>query len=611
MVYLGLIVLLAAFACVYFQFLPKLYIRVGVAYVLMDIGARIIKSESAMSQIAFPAKMAFSEWVSKPAVIASGLAHLVLLATFFYCIRVVVNAIKAWRGKTSSKTLGQSASHAQENGDCRKLFPVRKPRHGFDAVFGMSELKKSLGNISHEIGKNGKNGVLLYGDPGNGKTFIAEAWAKEMGLNFLEIRWPEVASKWVNQTSEQVKAAFQAATMQKPCMIFFDEAESMLRDRASMGRSDGTSEVPQTVDAFLTLLNDYHDSKRSGIVIVAATNFPEQLDQAAFREGRFDFKKEIPSPDAPAREMLIQHSLRKGFALEPSAGAKIAPKWEGFSVARIREVTDRACAMAKETGVRQIGVAELKTALRDVQGALGHSLPESTPSLDALHFDAPLQADLNQLATHMMDAEYASDLGAALPRGILFYGPPGVGKTAVAKALAKSTQWAFLGTTGQALQSAPDEMDKLLSKAANLRPCIVFIDEADDIIQDRALNPYGKQATNKLLAAMEGTKPLHDVLFVAATNFRESLDAAAVRDGRFGEHFEFTLPSSATLEQIVRGFMVEKSKAPWAKDFDPVAAAKILDGFAPSDARGRLQKAINRAVANRENITLADLAAVR
>jgi len=505
----------------------------------------------------------------------------------------------------------QNAYNAYDYVNPVAKYPARDPRYGFEKVFGMADLKAKLDNISHEIGENGKNGVLLYGDPGNGKTFIAEAWAKEMGLKFLEARWPELASKWINQTAEQVKLIFESAKQQRPCLIFLDEADAMLLDRASMEHGTSTEiQAKQIVDVFLMLLHDCHDFKQSGVVIVAATNFPDQLDQAAFREKRFDFKLSIDPPDGPAREKLMQSSLRPGFSFEPEVIAMVSPRWEGFSVARIMEVTDRACRMAQDLGTHRIGLTTLKAALRDVQGQLGHRLPENTSTLDELHFDENLRTGLKQLALHMANAEDSAAQDATLPRGVLFYGPPGTGKTAVAKALSMSAGWAFLATTGQALQSAPDEMDKLLSKASNLRPCIVFIDEADDIIQDRALNPYGKQATNKLLAAMEGTKPLHDVLFVAATNFRESLDAAAVRDGRFGEHFEFTLPSFATLEQIVRGFMAEKRKAPWAKDFDPVAAAKILEGYAPSDARGRLQKAINRAVANRENITLADLAAV-
>lgn len=497
----------------------------------------------------------------------------------------------------------------------------RAPKIGFNDVVGMLELKAKLNKQADEIFQNGKNGILFHGAPGNGKTMMAEAFAGELQrrmtgnskVAFMSVSMATLASRWINQTTEQLNNLFAQASMAAQqngyCVLFLDEIDSILVSREHI--SSGDSEVTQQVNAMLTLLVNYRDIKTHGILIIGATNHLDKLDSAAIREGRFDFKTEITPPDEEAR-IAILTAKAKAAPLPLEVAKRAAGRWEGFGVARLAHVGEQAAKLASSGARNEVSFDDLMAALRDAQGCKGLNLPENTASLDELHFDEELTSSLKGLARRMTKIAEIEAMGGSVPRGVLFFGPPGTGKTAVAKALAKSSGWAFLSTTGQRLMNDTNEFDRLITKASDLRPCIVFIDEADDILADRATNPHGKSATNNLLALMDGDRALKDVMFVAATNFEDALDAAAVRGGRFAEHYEFRRPTEDALVSIIRAFMASKANAPWSPEFTPEAAAAILKDFSPADAKDRMQKAINRVVANlgEEKIALADLEAV-
>lgn len=500
-------------------------------------------------------------------------------------------------------------------------FDSRSPSKDFADVDGMHDLKTQLLSQANEIMGGNKNGILFHGAPGNGKTMIAEAFAGEINkllpkkkkAVFMPVSMAAMASRWMNQTTEQLNDLFtQAHALAEKngaCILFIDEIDSLLVSRESANHI--SSEVTQQVTAMLTLLVDNRDFTQSGIIIVAATNYLDNLDAAAIREGRFDFKTEIKAPDFEARTSLLINTALAA-KLSRSVAERAAIRWEGFGVARIRHVGELAAKMAAAAGRDEVTFDDLMAALRDAQGCKGSNLPENTASLDQLSFDLELTERLKQLSRRMTKIADIEAIGGTVPKGVLFYGPPGTGKTAVAKALAISSGWAFQSTTGQKLINDSNEFDKLITKASDLRPCIVFIDEADDILADRSNNPHSKSATNNLLALMDGDRALKDVLFVAATNFEDSLDAAAVRGGRFAEHFEFKRPDENALVSILRSFMNEKSSAPWSADFTPDAAANILNGLSPADAKDRVQKAINRVVSKLDGsqITLEDLRAI-
>ena len=529
------------------------------------------------------------------------------MAICYLAYRFIIAPIWLWL--SGKRKVRQPANETGAKSNDVRAYESNRARYSFKDVMGMEDLKKKLREAAFAIKSDGKNGILLSGDPGNGKSFIAEALAGELDLPFIPIAYGDVASKWINQTTEQVVAVFDSALRAAPCLLFLDEIDSLIKDRNST--SGGNAEQMQITNAILTKLVDL---RGSGVIIVAATNYLDLLDRAAIREGRFDFKIEVSPPDYDARLGLLSVYLGKGLTYADGVRERIARRWEGFSNARIRTVVEVVSKEARKMDRREVSLSEVMEALREVQGSAGNRLPEGTKSIEEMSFPEKDKEDLQALAHRMIHIDEVESVRGSVPKGVLFFGAPGTGKTATAKALAKSSGWAFLPTTGQELLYSADKVAETLKKANDLRPCIVFIDEADDILQDRSFNPQSKAGTNNLLASMDGVTARHDVMFIAATNYPETLDTAAMR--RFPERFEFRLPDEATMKGLVSGWMKSKSSTPFASDFTPDAAARLLMGLSPSDAYDSLQKAINLALSRMGgsssiSVGLNDLTAAR
>jgi len=295
---------------------------------------------------------------------------------------------------------------------------------------------------------------------------------------------------------------------------------------------------------------------------------------------------------------------------------RLVRRWEGFSVARIKAAAEMMYKQSKKTGKTVLNSDDAMVALREVQGSLGYSLPEDAMYIKDMRFNEDDRKKLMSLAFRMKNIDKIEELGGKLPKGVLLSGPPGTGKTAAAKALAKTSGWAFLSTSGEELVKSQKAMDKMITSARDLRPCIVFIDECDTLLQLRQNNPYGSDATNKMLAILDGVVPLHDVVFVAATNFAETLDSAAVRGGRFSETFVFRLPEQEVVLKLVNDWMTSKKGTPFSAEFTADAVSKLLYGLAPADIQDKMQQAVNAAVGRivsrdgREEVILEDLLAI-
>ncbi|MCO5401656.1 AAA family ATPase [Ralstonia soli] len=432
---------------------------------------------------------------------------------------------------------------------------IHWPRLKLENVAGMKETKQRLRRSVSEIldAQQGqgipRNGILLFGEPGNGKSLLAEALAGEFSLPILSISFGDVASKWINETPQKIRAVFDAAREISPCVLFIDEIDSLLKPR------DGTASAhSMDRDVVNTMLTEIVGLRTTPIVFVAATNFLEQLDAAAIREGRFDFKIEIPPPDLAARISLLTHSI--GTCLGPDAVDKdtihaLAERWDGFSAARLRALGKQLQEMqAEDKFSGKVSFAVGRQAMRFLQGRGGHLPPDVKP-IEQIIMPGESRHALDDLADRLVNADRLESLGASLPTGLLFYGPPGTGKTQAAMALARASEYAFLQIDGADIIGRPDAWDRLIREARDLRPAIVFIDEADDVLADRRHSGYAT-LTNKILTTLDGARGrLRDVVFIAATNHYDRLDQAALRSGRYGMKVRFDIPSGADLDAYV------------------------------------------------------------
>lgn len=631
------------YGVIFYIVLPSIFCLTILSYYAGIYGAAVITATIALwlvaakkaylylrENLAWPAitnmvALALSAWLLSffSAAIASRLVA--LLAVFQIAAYIV--AIFFFKKKTSTQSRVRTCASGPQNGGdmeydeqfylreeqkliARENIDTHKPSRNFQnkaelskvnfkSITGMDALKERLHTAFNEMfmavttkGADKKNGLLLYGEPGNGKTFFAEALAGHIGWPIIKCTFGDVNSRWVGETTENVVQVFNDAMEQAPCVLFIDEIDALLVKRDQITQAE--SETGKTVNAILTKLVEIREHR---VLVVAATNFIDRLDSAAIREGRFDYKIEVPPPDLAARKGLLLNELKKHApAANPDQDAidRIARRWEGFSVARIKGVAYEAAKIAK-AGKRDVDFDCLMTALRTVQGSLGERLPENAKTIDQMRFDDDVRTTLNGLAVRMRDIDEIERMGGSVPSGVLFYGPPGTGKTATVRALAKTSGWALLTTSGKDLSASEGEIDRIYTTARNIRPCIVFIDEADDILADRQTS-WNKSMTNKLLSVIDGAGgKSHDILWVAATNHPESIDSAALRGGRFTEKIEFRLPSVKVVEEFVRAWD-EKNPAKLDSVLTHEHIASLLHGQAIANIEAIMQAAVNNMI---------------
>lgn len=480
------------------------------------------------------------------------------------------------------------------------IYAARKATRTFNEIAGMGELKAKLSKAGKEIiTKTGeRNGILLSGEPGNGKTSMAEALAGELKLPIIDVAIGNFQSMWVGETTQNVMKVFDDAEAQAPCVLFIDEIEAILVDR-SKGSSSGNEESAKTVSAMLKRIVDLRNKK---VILMAATNFVDQLDPASIREGRFDYKIEVLPPNYEARKFLLLNGLKSVNSLIDISGLeRAAHRWEGFSVSRIRAVVNEVLDQHKDKKITQVGFDELAMALRNLSSTKGDRIPENALTIEQLVLVPEMRNRLSKLANRMVNIDEIEAMGGSVPSGVLFYGPAGTGKTVGAMALAKASNWAFIKTSGHDLLFNPKKIDDIMRLAKDIRPCIIFIDEADDVLADRRSSMISKDVTNKLLTVMDGAGgKTKDILFVAATNAPDLIDDAMLRGGRFTEKVGFEVPSDIALAEYMTNW-IARTKAPLADDFNPSAVVQALSGQSLANVGEILQSAVNEAISTGDN----------
>lgn len=477
-----------------------------------------------------------------------------------------------------------------------------------DDFIGMDDLQLKVREATHSITKGWKdysagiadsikspNGILLTGDPGNGKTFIAEIIAGYYQLPFFNMVITDFSSQWVGESNKALAVAFEFVKHNSPCVLFIDELDSFVSSRSSRGSGTADQQYVQMVNTFLTELVEI---RKFPVIVVAASNHVDKIDPAVAREGRFDFKIHVENPDHEARTHLLMTSLARtvpGAEIDAAEVKAAAKKFNGFNAKRVIAIGERVPNVLRKLKTNVVGRDVLIAALRDIQGTKGR-IPEDALALDQIVLTSDTREQVENLLTDFKMVDRLDEFGGDIVRGVLFYGPPGTGKTTVAKTIAKESGWAFLSTTGPDLAADPKLLEEIYSKAKSLRPSVIFIDEADQVLRDRTRSHYA-ELTNKLLTIMEGVDdPVKDVVFIAATNHPDEIDAALLRTGRFTGKVEFDNPGDKELETLVRLWVEKRKKKVRIENFENVIAMLKEGGFSQANAQGLLQTALNNAI---------------
>jgi transitional endoplasmic reticulum ATPase len=479
----------------------------------------------------------------------------------------------------------------------------------------MIELPMKSPELFKRLGITPPKGVLLMGPPGTGKTLIAQAVANESGANFKVINGPEIMSKFYGESEQKLRETFEEAEKNAPSIIFIDELDSIAPKRAEV-----TGEVERRVVAQLLALMDGL-AGRGQVIVIGATNRPDDIDEALRRPGRFDREIIIGVPDKKGRLEILQiHTrampLEEGLNLE-----KLASVTHGFVGADLSALSREAAMHALRRVLPHVDPdtgdipADVLSNLFVTQADFDMALTEISPSAlrevlvekpnirwDDIGGLAKVKLQLREaVEAPMKYPEVFEGMGIRAPKGVLLFGPPGTGKTLLAKAVATESEANFISVRGpEVFNKYVGESEKAVreffKKARQVAPCILFFDEIDAILGVRGMRDdtgVSQRIVNQFLAELDGMQSLQNVLVIGATNRADIVDPAALRPGRFDSVVFVPPPDRDARLEILK---VHTRKMPLATDVSLEKLADLTDGFSGADIENLVREAAMAAV---------------
>jgi transitional endoplasmic reticulum ATPase len=480
-----------------------------------------------------------------------------------------------------------------------------------DALREMVELPLRHPEIFQRLGVDPPKGVLLHGPPGTGKTRLARAVANESEARFFHIAGPEIMGSAYGESEKRLRELFEQAAEAAPSIIFIDEIDSIAPKRSQV-----TGEAEKRLVAQLLSLLDGIEP-RQNLVVIAATNRPEALDEALRRPGRLDREIVVGVPDeAGRREILGIHT--RGMPLAEDVDLdELARRTYGFVGADLAALTRESALEAVRRIMPRINLADeiiptevldaLSVELRDFDNALKRVQPSAmrevmveAPTVgwdDIGGLDEARDRLREGVELPLKHPEAFRRLGIRPARGFLLYGPPGTGKTLLAKATARESEANFIATKSSDLLSkwygeSEQQIARLFARARQVSPTVLFFDEIDSLVPARGGGFGEPQVTervvNTILAEMDGLEELHNVVVIGASNRPSLIDPALLRPGRFDELIYVGPPDVAGRRRILT---IHTSGMPLAKDVDLDSLAQRTELFTGADLEDLVRRA--------------------
>jgi len=500
----------------------------------------------------------------------------------------------------------------EDVGGCRKQMAL---------IREMIELPLRHPTLFKTLGVKPPRGVLLHGPPGSGKTLIARAVANETGAFFFLINGPEIMSKMAGESEKNLRAAFEDAEKNAPAIIFIDEIDSIAPKRE---KTNGEVEK-RIVSQLLTLMDGL--KSRGQVIVIGATNRPNTIDNALRRFGRFDREIDIGVPDDIGRmEILRIHTrnmkLDKDIDIEEIAkdthgyvGADLAQLCSEAALQCIREKMD---LFDIEADTIDAAVLEsLAVTMDHFRHAMGSTNPstlrETIVEIPNVKWEdigglEEVKKNLQEMILYPIEhPEKFLKFGMQPSKGVLFYGPPGCGKTLLAKAVANECSANFISVKGPELltmwfgESEANVRD-IFDKARSSAPCVLFFDELDSVGTARGnslgdAGGAGDRVMNQMLTEIDGAGAKKNIFFIGATNRPDILDDALLRPGRLDQLIYIPLPDLPSRYAILKANL---RKSPIASDVDLNTIARYTEGFSGADLTEICQRASKSAI--RESI---------
>ncbi|NWW64895.1 NVL protein, partial [Ifrita kowaldi] len=521
----------------------------------------------------------------------------------------------------------------------------------------LKEICKMLLHIRHpevynHLGVVPPRGFLLHGPPGCGKTLLAQAIAGELELPMLKVAATEIVSGVSGESEQKLRELFEQAVSSAPCVLFIDEIDAITPKREVASKDMERRIVAQ----FLTCMDDLNNvAATTQVLVIGATNRPDSLDPALRRAGRFDREICLGIPDEGAREKILQTLCRKlklPESFEFHHLARLTPGYVGADLmALCREAamgTVNRVLITSEEQMRKHTRSEGNTA----EGSMGIGtdiLDELQRLLDLLKEQDPLpEEQLQKLCIEMNDfivalssvqpsakregfvtipdvtwadigaledvreeltmailapvrnPEQFKALGLTTPAGVLLAGPPGCGKTLLAKAVANESGLNFISVKGPELLNmyvgeSERAVRQVFQRARNSAPCVIFFDEVDALCPRRSDRESGAsvRVVNQLLTEMDGLENRQQVFIMAATNRPDIIDPAILRPGRLDKTLYVGLPPPQDRLAILKTITKDGTRPPLDSDvsLEEIAYSQHCDCYTGADLSALVREA--------------------
>ncbi len=480
----------------------------------------------------------------------------------------------------------------------------------------MVELPLRHPELFQRLGIEPPKGVLLHGPPGCGKTLLARAVANESEANFYSINGPEIMSKFYGESEARLREMFQKAQKNSPSIVFIDELDAIAPKREEV-----TGEVERRVVAQLLALMDGLEG-RGNLIVIGATNRPEALDPALRRPGRFDREIEIGVPDKQARHEIVQIHTRGMPLAEDVDLMKLSEMTHGYTGADVAALCRETAMKALRRYLPEINLEEerippsvlekMEVRMEDFLNAFREVTPtamrEVYIEVPAVHWiDIGGLEDVKEelreaVEWPLKNPDVFKRMGIRPPKGIMLYGPPGCGKTLLARAVATESEANFITIKGPEVFSkwvgeSEKAIREVFRKGRMAAPAVIFFDEFDSLVPRRGMGYSDSGVTERvisqLLTEMDGIITLEDVVVVAATNRPDIVDPAILRPGRFDRLIYVPEPAE---EARLKIFRIYTKGMPLSKEIDLAKLAAMTKSYSGADIEALCREAALNAL---------------
>ena len=453
------------------------------------------------------------------------------------------------------------------------------------------ELPLKHPEIFSRLGIDPPKGLLLVGPPGTGKTLLARAIAQECGVNFILVNGPEIVRKFYGESEALLREIFQNASDKQPSILFIDEIDAVAPKR---DRVHGEVEK-RIVGQLLALMDGLKD--RGKVIVLAATNMPNSIDPALRRPGRFDKEIVLDAPNIMARKEILEIHTR-GMPLDENVnleeisnitsgfvGADLEMLCKDAALISVQKLTDKESVNYDLLDSIKVSNANFIEAVNGIEPSAIREIFVETPKVkwDEIGGLEDLKDILQMVVINPIKN---NEFREKMPKGIMLYGPPGSGKTMLAKALANLSGMNFISIKGPELVSkylgeSEEKLKDFFNKARQVSPSILFIDEIDTIcLEESSYNSNTHRLTSQLLLEMDGFKDLNNVVVLAATNKIEQIDKSLLRSGRFDLVLETRTPN---IKELISIFNIKRDTKGLEIDLTKKQLESLLKDFNGAD----------------------------